>query len=143
MLCQPLAADAQYAFGMSFEASGVTVGIGYDSEKTISVGLGFAAGDVSTNMIYARGENAAGMETTGMGADMSYTFGASTMTLAYARQETDMFGGVTHDAVGVNLAHDLGGGAKLVAGFGEVEARGTTGTVTSSNKGSVGLTFAF
>ena len=138
--------DNQYAFGMSFEASGVTVGIGYDSEKTISLGIGFTTGDISTNLLYAKGEDATGtMDTTGMGADMSYTFGASTLTLAYARQETDMHGGVTHDAVGMNVGHDLGGGASVVAGFGRVESRDDDagGMVSSANKASAGLKFSF
>ncbi len=138
--------DNQYAFGMSFEANGVTVGIGYDSEKTISMGIGFTTGDISTNLLYAKGEDATGtMDTTGMGADMSYTFGASTLTLAYARQETDMHGGVTHDAVGMNVGHDLGGGASVVAGFGRVESRDDDagGMVSSANKASAGLKFSF
>ena len=120
--------DSQYAFGMSFEASGVTVGVGYDSDKTVSMGLGFSTGDISSNLLYVRTDD----DTTGMGGDLSYTMGASTLTLAYAQRKPDA--GETTDAMGINVSHDLGGGAKLVAGFGDVE---------DVSKASVGLSFTF
>ncbi len=119
--------DNQYAFGMSFEASGVTVGIGHDSAGATSVGLGFSTGDVSASALYVKGETA-----VGVGADVSYTMGASTLTLAYARQNPDA--GPTVDATGIALGHDLGGGASLNAGFGQVE---------DVSRASIGISFAF
>ena len=121
-------ADNQYAFGMSFEASGVTVGVGYDSEKTVSMGLGFSTGDISSNLLYVRTDD----DKTGMGGDLSYTMGASTLTLAYAQSKPDA--GETTDAMGINVSHDLGGGASMVAGFGDVD---------DVSKASVGLSFSF
>ena len=122
-----MSADNQYAFGMSFVAGGVTVGIGHDSEGTTSAGLGFSTGDIGTNLLYVKGKTA-----KSMGADVSYAMGASTLTLAYAQQSPDM--GAKKDAMGLGVVHDLGGGAKLNAGFGKVDDK---------NKASIGLTFAF
>ncbi|MDE0002699.1 MAG: porin [Rhodospirillaceae bacterium] len=115
--------DTEYAFGMSFNASGVTVGLGYDSEKTVSLGMGFSTGDIGTNVLYVKQDDG----DTGLGADVSYTMDASTLTLAYASSEGD-------DAMGINLGHDLGGGASLVAGFGQVK---------DVNRANMGLKFSF
>ncbi len=123
-----VASDNQYAFGMSFNASGVTVGVGYDSEKTVSMGLGFSTGDISSNLLYVKTDD----DTTGIGGDVSYTMGASTLTLAYAQSKPDA--GETTDAMGINVSHDLGGGASMVAGFGDVD---------DVSKASVGLSFSF
>ena len=120
--------DTQYAFGMSFEAGGVTIGVGYDSEKTVSMGASFSAGEVSSRLLYVKTDD----DTTGIGADMKYTMGASAITLAYGRQKPET--GEAMDAVGMGVTHDLGGGATLNAGFGKVN---------ETNKASIGIQFAF
>ncbi len=120
--------ETQYAFGMSFEAGGVTIGVGYDSEKTVSMGASFSAGEVSSRLLYVKTDD----DTTGIGADMKYTMGASAITLAYGRQKPEM--GEAMDAVGMGVTHDLGGGATLNAGFGKVN---------ETNKASIGIQFAF
>ena len=140
-----------YAVGMSFSASGATVGFGYDSLKTVSAGFGYTTGQISANAFYAKrdqsymhngadgavggtADNADGMfdaGMTGIGVDMSYTMGASTLTLAYAKTDVDNiqpmwvtdkfeFASASFKGMGVGFSHDLGGGAKLVAGFGQV-----------------------
>ena len=124
----PVKSETQYAFGMSFEAGGVTIGVGYDSNKTVSMGAGFSAGEVSTNLLYVKTDD----DTTGIGADMTYTMGASAVTLAYGREKPEE--GEAMDAVGMGVTHDLGGGATMNAGFGKVG---------ESNKASIGLMFAF
>ena len=129
----PDKSETQYAFGMSFEAGGVTIGVGYDSYKTVSMGAGFSAGEVSTNLLYVKtGEEHPKGERTGMGADMTYTMGASAVTLAYGRDKPEI--GEAMDAVGMGVTHDLGGGATMNAGFGKVG---------ESNKASIGLMFTF
>ena len=158
-----------YAMGMSFSASGATVGFGYDSNKTISAGFGYSTGQITANAFYAKGEKsymhrgalgavggtglaADGMYDaglTGIGVDLSYTMGASTLTLAYAKTDVDniqplwdlgddnsiggtgnnadaaapTFGSASFKGMGVGFSHDLGGGAKLVAGFAQVPQR--------------------
>ena len=148
-----------YAIGMSFGASGATFGIGYDSKKTISAGIGYSTGPISANALYAKGNRSymhlgsdgvadgnaqaadgmldAGM--TGLGIDVSYTMGASTLTMVYAKTDVENIqpawllddgsgndGGelntanVSFKGMGVGFSHDLGGGAMLVAGFAQV-----------------------
>ena len=155
---------SSYAVGMSFSTAGATVGFGYDSKKTISAGVGYSTGRISANAFYAKGERPynhlgsdfvpdnggtlpehvdgtfdAGM--TGIGLDVSYTMGASTLTLSYAKTDVSNiqpfwnidldgndqtndpgfdFADVSFKGIGVGFSHDLGGGAKLVAGFGQV-----------------------
>ncbi len=125
--------ETQYAFGMSFEAGGVTIGVGYDSNKTVSMGAGFTAGEISTNLLYVKtDEEHDDGEMTGIGADMAYSMGASTVTLSYGRRKPEM--GEAMDAVGMGVTHDLGGNATMSAGFGKVD---------ESNKASIGLSFKF
>ena len=142
-----------YAIGMSFSASGATIGLGYDSMKTISAGFGYSTGQISASAFYAKGEvpykhlgadGAVGgsnndadgefnMDLTGMGVDVSYTMGASKLTLVYAKTDVDNYGAswdttnsnwgfakTSLKGMGVGFSHDLGGGASLVAGFAQV-----------------------
>ena len=88
---------------------------------------------------HADGTFDAGMR--GIGVDVSYTMGASALTLSYAKtdvsniqpfwnldldgnDQTDNqgfdFADVSFKGIGVGFSRDLGGGAKLVAGFGQV-----------------------
>ena len=129
--------EDQYAVGMSFEAGGLTVGFGYDSLKTVSLGVGFSAGSMSANALYVRTDsdetdNPNDIDTTGIGAEMAYSSGASTFTLAYAQSRPER--GLKGDAYGINLSRELGGGASAVAGFGQVK---------DVNKASAGLLFKF
>ena len=137
----------QYAFGMSFEAGGVTIGVGYDSDKTVSMGAGFTTGEITTNLLYVKtddDEDTKNMDEskTGMGVDMAYSMGASTVTLAYGRMKPKEDGMEAMDAVGMGVTHDLGGGATMNAGFGKVDKMVGTEMV-SENKASIGLMFAF
>ncbi len=134
-------AKTEFAFGMSFDAGGVTIGVGYDSNKTVSMGAGFSAGEISTNLLYVkRGEDHADGEATGLGADMSYAMGASTVTLAYGRNKPEM--GKATTAVGMGVTHDLGGGATMNAGFGKVDKM-MDGKIVGQNKASIGIGFKF
>ena len=182
-----------YAIGMSFRASGATVGFGYDSRKTMSAGIGYSTGQISANAFYAKadksykelgfnraagGTGASADEVldagyTGIGMDMSYTMGASTLTLVYAKTDvsdiqpywnqddgTRTLSSGSLKGLGVGFSHDLGGGAKLIAGFakvpmiavgdlgmteiGQVNARAhRTDLSADRNMASIGLSFSF
>ena len=154
-----------YAIGMSFNASGAKLGLGYDSGKTISVGFGYSTGQITANAFYAKGDKpyrhfgsdlregiaqtgrvnyvdgTFDAAMTGIGVDVSYKVGASTLTLVYAKTDvnniqpiwvdqnglpsplntaTVSFGSVSFKGMGIGFSHDLGGGASLVAGYGQV-----------------------
>ena len=144
-----VASDSEFAFGMSFNAGGVTIGVGYDSNKTINMGAGFTTGEITTNLLYVKTEDnedtpMVDEEMTGMGVDMAYAMGASTVTLSYGRRKPEM--GEAMDAVGMGVTHDLGGGATLNAGFGKVDKDiGTAASpmIVAENKASIGLMFKF
>ena len=142
-----VSAETEFAFGMNFETGGVTIGLGYDSNKTISMGAGFSAGEISTNLLYVKmddDEDTKDMneEATSMGVDLSYSMGASKVTLAYGRHKPEMDGMEAMDAVGMGVTHDLGGGATMNAGFGKVDTM-VDKMIVSQNKASIGLMFAF
>ena len=122
----PDGSDTDFAVGMKFTSAGITVGAGFDSDDGMSIGAGYSVGQLSANGYYTE-EN----EKDGMGADLSYTAGATTITVAFAQNSED------HEAAGLGIVHDLGGGAKLNAGFGQVD------TGTNATKGEVGITFDF
>ena len=141
-------AETEFAFGMNFETGGVTIGLGYDSNKTVSMGAGFSAGEISTNLLYVKmddDEDTKDMneEATSMGVDLSYSMGASKVTLAYGRNKPEEAGMEAMDAVGMGVTHDLGGGATMNAGFGKVDMKDDDGMIVSQNKASIGLMFAF
>ncbi len=144
-----------YAIGASFSASGVTLGLGHDSKKTTSVGIGYSSGQFSANAFQAKRTQpyfnygngwqpggAGGNEDditlyagySGRGFDLSYTMGASTLTMVYAKTEVDniqpnfflsriYFTSATFRGKGIGFSHDLGGGASLVAGFAKVSKK--------------------
>ncbi len=206
--------DNEYAAGMKFTASGVSVGLGFDSNDAVSLGVGYSINGITANAFYSQidefdvlgevqGEytdfagsvfefDAITAEADSLGVDVSYTIGASTITLVYAKvNNASLVNKFTFDpddlvathplntsedddpveytvtinaearaSYGLQVSHDLGGGATLIAGFGQVpnldEVTHTTtavdegnnsGSVTSSfgdkNKASVGLSFSF
>ena len=119
--------DDSFAIGMSFATAGVRIGFGYDSEETVSLGGGYTFDQITANVYYAERD-----AMDGVGVDLSYGIGATTLTLVAAQNSQD------HESAGLGLSHDLGGGAKMVAGFGQVSAGGTDMTGAE-----VGLTFEF
>ena len=195
---------SDYAIGVNFSASGAKIGLGYDNHKAVSIGVGYSTGQIAVNALYSRVKEsmksysgifdpdantdddevtvmASGLKLTSIGVDMSYTMGASTLTLVYGKTSVGamdypfaLASGATEDdtvinfasgsysGMGIGFSHDLGGGASLVAGFGQVDS-GTpmlnVGSLTSvsggldtvpvsydfadSNKASLGLTFSF
>ncbi len=166
--------DNQYAFGMKFDVgNGMSLGVGYDSGKAVSLGVGYAIADVKGNLFYVTDEDDEAQKSaiggkdfttkrTGMGMDLSYTMGPSTMTLVFSKMSIDNLAEYGTDAAsqklvsgsvnsyGINIAHLLGGGAQFIAGFGSVPTSGL-GKVTADNKldtssaniAAVGIGFAF
>jgi outer membrane protein OmpU len=101
------------AFGVSFDAGPVTVGLGY--EDTTAGGLidGVTAVDVSGSF------GAVGFDilwidhdlSTNYGAIVSYDAGMATINFGYADNDI-----VADPAIGIGFSSDLGGGAELAGG---------------------------
>ncbi|MCY4668137.1 MAG: porin [Rhodococcus sp.] len=120
--------DDMFAVGMSFTAADIRIGFGYDSEKTMSLGGSYTFGQITANAYYAERDN-----LDGTGIDLSYGIGATTLTLVAATNSQDQ------KAAGLGVSHDLGGGASMVAGFGQIP--GENGADKSGAE--VGLSFTF
>ena len=123
----PVGDELEYALGMSFSSNAITVGAGFDSGDGMGLGVGYALNDeLSLNGWYGEQD-----DMDGMGGDLSYGLGDTTLTVAFATNSQD------HKAAGLGLSHDLKGGAKLVAGFGQIDA------AEESTGAEIGLTFEF
>ena len=120
----PAGDSNEYAVGASFTSAGMTVGVGWDSNETTSLGLKYTIDAITANAYMARRSGG-----DGMGADVSYKLDATTVKAVFARNSSGA------DAGGVGLEHDLGGGATVVGGFGQV--------ADNVSKAELGMTFAF
>ena len=119
--------DIDYALGMSFSTNGIRIGAGFDSNDGMALGVGYALNDeLSLNGWYGE-EN----DMDGMGGDLTYGLGATALTVAFATNSAD------EKAAGLGLSHNLGGGAKLVAGFGQMDGD------DEKSVAEVGFTFDF
>lgn len=96
------------------------VGLGYDDwgliddSSTIHVKAGADIADFSLAALYSRNDD---NDTTSYGITAGYTMGAVEVTAAYSESE---IGAASTDAFGLGVAYDLGGGASLNAGVGEI-----------------------
>ena len=124
----PVNDDIEFALGMSFETNGIRIGAGFDSNDGMTLGAGYALNDELTfNGYYAEEDT---MDS--MGGDLSYGLGATTLTVAFGTNSMD------HKSAGLGLSHDLGGGASLVAGFGQMDD-----AMGEHSAAEVGLSFKF
>lgn len=131
-----------YSIGLGYGTySGISVG-GFgvafaDRQNMISAQVGANIGDIALAALYsqtsfdgaavltdeATGATAAIADTSGtkvqeLGLTAAYTMGAVTVTAAYSQQKVTGLADV--DAYGLGVAYDLGGGASINAGVGEV-----------------------
>lgn len=134
-----LAADSSSEdVGIAFTYSGPSFsgGIGYVSNESTAPGetiageLGVTFGDIGANLYAADWSGPAGTSATAFGVDVSYSLGALTLIAAVGSLDIDAASiaalgglGVTVDSgedFGVGASYDLGGGATLAGGVGEV-----------------------
>ena len=120
----PVGSSNEYAVGASFTVADMTVGFGWDRNETTSLGVSYTIDAITANAYYARRDGG-----DGMGADVSYGMGSTTVTAVFAQNSTGA------DAGGIGISHDLGGGAKVVGGFGQVP--------DDVSKAELGMTFEF
>ena len=135
----------EFAVGAKYSADGYYVGLGYsDNNRTAS---NVTAGDGVTTSLYVGG-TVAGLKLDAMysslnsetnvttddrevyGLSASYTVDALTVTVAYS--DTDA--AATDSSQGVGFAYNLGGGATLAGGIGEVD---------NLSRADIGMTFSF
>src|SRR6056297_140993 len=126
-------------FGAAVTYSGGTwnVGLGYaeleaTGEGTVSIEGGVSFGDFSGNAIYSDWDGGG----EGYGIDVSYSgFGAIIVTAAFAGQDgVCIDAGACDEGYGIGASYDLGGGAALAGGIGEVNG---------DSRADFGITMAF
>ena len=124
----PAGDSNDYAIGASFTSAGITVGVGWDSNETTSLGLKYVIDAITANAYMARQSG-----SDGLGADVTYALGSTSVTAVFAQNSDG------DNAGGIGLTHDLGGGAKVVGGFGQVPGDGDDRV----SKAELEMTFEF
>ena len=117
----------EYQIGLSGKVNGVSVGAGFGKTGTddiMNLSVGYSMEGMSGDVLYRE----VGTQK-GYGLNVGYTTGDITISAAYAKQQN----GEKKDAWGIGLAYDMGG-AKLAAGFGEVD---------NQHKADLGISFDF
>ncbi|WP_432448620.1 porin [Aliiroseovarius marinus] len=108
----------QFSIAATYAMGDYNFGLGYDDiadgSSTIHVKAGGAIADFAVNALYSRNSD---NDITAYGLHAAYTMGAATVSAAYS--EVDV-AGASADAWGLGVAYDLGGGASVNAGVGEV-----------------------
>lgn len=106
-----------YAIGFKYAMGDYSAAIAYDEAAGINafhVQLGANVSDFSVNALYSR---ASDIDTTSYGIHAAYNMGAVTVSAAYSNVSVGI---VDVDGYGLGIAYDLGGGASVKAGVGEV-----------------------
>jgi len=136
-----------WAAGVSIPVGPAKLGFGVDSEKALMASVGADLGMVSGSVFYGQREISNTVKPKSMGFEVGFAAGGGTTINAVVSQyDPDM---ATNNqklqGFGVGVSHDLGGGAKVQAGFAKVDGlSGATHTfVDGQTKASVGVTMAF
>lgn len=120
------------SIGGSFTTGGLTVGVGHEDNGDVThtaASVTYAMGDTKIKAIYGTSGD---LDLTQSGLSVAQTMGATTLTAYYRTEEVGPV--QTDDNFGIGVAHDLGGGAALKAGFESINDR---------NFADLGLTFSF
>jgi len=121
-----------WGIGVKSELGPVTLGLGADSNDALMFSVGGSRDGFGGSFFYGRRSMDEGEDVTSMGAEGTFSAGASTsINVVYAQSET---GSAKADGFGVGVTHDLGGKAKVQAGLASVNDR---------DKFSAGVTMEF
>jgi len=121
-----------WGIGVKSELGPVTLGLGADSNDALMFSVGGSRDGFGGSFFYGRRSMDEGEDVTSMGAEGTFSAGASTgINVVYAQSE---MGNVKMDGFGIGVTHDLGGKAKVQAGLASVNDR---------DKFSAGVTMEF
>ncbi len=138
-------ANETSAFGVSYKFGDYTIGAGY-AERGIneqsSLAFRGAVQGVNFAVVYLDNKKVTGTDAATIdneiGASIAYTMDALTLT-AFSRTVNHFAAGKADDVyTGIGASYNLGGGARLVAGF--VDGGGET---NKDNYWDLGMTFSF
>jgi len=148
--------DLGYAVGVKYnlDLGGTTIALGVGHQRaTYTVGAANVDGDItgisatakmaagiSAGVTYSKFENAGGvavLDGNHVGVGVGYSMGAISLHANYGKYDFD--NNTEVKGYGVSAGYDLGGGLKLLAGYGNSEATG----VASTDAYSVGASMSF
>ena len=117
-----------------YNGGNFNAGVGFadndNGASAVALEIGGKFGDVSGNLFFADKTSAGGVNSTGVGVDVTYSMGATSIVLAAG--DTDAAGDEAD--FGIGATYDLGGGAKL---------GGAIGSVDGETKADFGINFSF
>jgi outer membrane protein OmpU len=123
------AGEGDFGMHVAYKMGTFTIEAGYNDENdtgdtSSGIELTYGMGDVTFGAaMISRDEaaNSSDRDRSGFGASIAYKFDdALTVTGVYASVEDATAGVADQDDYGIGFTYDLGGGAKLVGGMGEV-----------------------
>lgn len=121
--------DGEYAVGIKGTFAPVTVGVGYDSRRVVSLSAGVTQGLFKANVFYSQqpGDKAVSRpKQSTIGADATYTISDLTsVSVAFSRHTSNSNAGspaINLNGYGIGFSHNLGGGATLKAAIGSTES---------------------
>ena len=119
--------------------AGVPLGVAVGSSDHIIAGVSAAFGDATVKVNYGTADlGTGGVDFDQYALSLDYVIGATTVTAFYNHMAIP---GLDFDAYGVGMAHDLGGGASLKAGYSNSELSG--GGSVSDDAFDFGISMSF
>ncbi|SMR83512.1 porin [Aliiroseovarius halocynthiae] len=113
-----------WAVGGKYTMGDYSAGLGYSKAagvNAVHVQLGANVGDIALAGLYSS-TTGSGAKIHDYGVTAAYTMGAVTVTAAYSDTNKALAAGeLATEAYGLGVAYDLGGGASLQAGVGEIK----------------------
>jgi len=118
----------EWAIGVGFAAGGVDIGVGYDSNKLVNMGVASSIGGISMALYYEKPKDTMDAEDNvvtmgpnmGINVGMSVAEGTSVNVGVSRGYDSD---GMSQRGVGIGMSHDLGGGASFKFGAGRVKGK--------------------
>ena len=129
MVASTNANDGDWAVGGKYTMGDYSAGLGFSKAagaNAVHVQLGANVGDIALAGLYSS-TTGSGAKTHDYGITAAYTMGAVTVTAAYSDTNAALTaaqitaGATKTSGYGLGVAYDLGGGASLQAGVGEIK----------------------
>ncbi|MCY4005872.1 MAG: porin [Rhodobacteraceae bacterium] len=121
--CDIINSDEAWAVGFSFDLAPARIGVGVDSEETISFGADYGMGPIGAALYVAMNGDTSNdpgdQERMGAGVQIDYAMDDDTSIRITAGQDDD--DNVKRNGYGAGFTHDLGGNATLAGAFGSVD----------------------
>ena len=128
--------DNHWAIGGKADIAPVTLAFGYDSNKDLKASISGTMNNITAKGLVALTDKDVKLDNVeAVAAEVAVTVvEGTTLTAIYAQKDFENKATPKEDGFGVGVSHDLGGGATVQAGFGQVN---------DVNKANVGVVMSF